>query len=84
MTSANGPTEHAQYIAARHQHQNTLKLRRGLKELALSTEEFASLAGVSYDRMAKMLRGVLIMRLEDIAMAEYLVHRPLRDREHGS
>lgn len=77
-------TTRAQYSASIHQHGQIVRLRRGLKELGISTAEYATKAGSSYDRMAKMLRGVAVMHLEDVAMADLLVHRHLRDRKSGS
>jgi hypothetical protein len=37
------------------------------------TKVYAQMAGIGYDRLVKMLRGEVIMRLEDVAAADRLL-----------
>jgi hypothetical protein len=39
----------------------------------MTTEEYATELGISWSRMGRMLRGRIIMRLEDVASAERLL-----------
>jgi hypothetical protein len=40
---------------------------------ASKTQRYAALTGTSYDRLMKMLRGEIVMRLEDIAIADAIL-----------
>lgn len=73
-------SEASQIDAARLQHTLALKITGRLRERGYSIRTYADLAGVGYDRMAKVLRGEALMRLEDVSDAERLlgaVVRPL-------
>lgn len=59
--------------AARLQHAFAVKITATLRDKGLNIRSYAELAGVSYDRMAKVLRGEALMRLEDVADAERLL-----------
>lgn len=56
--------------AAQFQHNYVLRIRAGLKHEDVTLKEYATIAGTSYDRLVKVLRGAVILRLEDIAMAD--------------
>lgn len=73
-------SEASQIDAARLQHTLALTITGRLRERGYSIRTYADLAGVGYDRMAKVLRGEALMRLEDVSDAERLlgaVVRPL-------
>ena len=59
--------------ASRLQHTLTVRIRRRLREKGYTIHSYADRAGVSYDRMAKVLRGEAVMRLEDLADAELIL-----------
>lgn len=59
--------------AARIQHALALKIVAGIRAKGMSIRDYAAQTGSGYDRMAKMLRGEAIMRLEDVADAERLL-----------
>lgn len=59
--------------AARLQHALALKITRRLQNEGHSIRSYATLAGIGYDRMAKVLRGEAVMRLEDVSDAERLL-----------
>jgi hypothetical protein len=59
--------------AARLQHEFALAITRRLHSKRLSIREYAKSTGGGYDRLAKVLRGEAIMRLEDISDAERLL-----------
>lgn len=65
--------EASQIEAARLQHALALKITGRLRERGYSIRAYADLAGVGYDRMAKVLRGEALMRLEDVSDAERLL-----------
>ena len=72
--------------AARLQHEWSKVIRRRLGEERVSLKVFATRAGTSYDRAAKVFRGETIMRFEDLAAAELLlggVIRPERSSGQG-
>lgn len=66
-------TEEKWIATARLQHALAVKITGTLRDLGYNVRSYAKLAGVSYDRMAKVLRGEALMRLEDIADAERLL-----------
>ncbi|MEY9777205.1 hypothetical protein [Arthrobacter sp. MW3 TE3886] len=59
--------------AARLQHALALKITSRLRDRGYSIRSYAELAGIGYDRMAKVLRGDAVMRLEDVSDAERLL-----------
>lgn len=59
--------------AARLQHEFALVIHRRLEARNESIRQYSARAGIGYDRMAKVLRGEAIMRLEDIADADRLL-----------
>ena len=64
--------------AARLQHMYAVAIRSKARARFKTVRAYADTCGVSYDRMAKVLRGEAIMRLEDIAQAERIlggIHR---------
>lgn len=67
------PAEKARVGAAQMQHVYSLRIRQRIEERSWSAGRYAQLAGTSYDRLMKLLRGEIILRLEDIAMADLLV-----------
>ncbi|MBE4719863.1 hypothetical protein DAD99_17475 [Pseudarthrobacter sp. AB1] len=66
-------TEEKRIATARLQHALAVKIIGTLRDMGHNVRSYAKLAGVSYDRMAKVLRGEALMRLEDIADAERLL-----------
>jgi len=67
--------------AARLQHQWALAIRKSSKDQFGSVKAYATAAQQNYDRLAKVLRGDAIMRLEDIAAAQRLLEIPSFWRE---
>lgn len=65
--------EEKRIATARLQHALAVKITGRLREKGLNIRSYADLAGVSYDRMAKVLRGEALMRLEDVADAQRLL-----------
>lgn len=55
------------------QHEFAIRIRDGIARKGWTVEQYATLAGTSYDRMAKVLRGAAILRLEDIGVADMLL-----------
>lgn len=46
---------------------------RGKSAAVSKTQRYAVLTGTSYDRLVKMLRGEIVMRLEDMAIADAIL-----------
>ena len=65
--------EDRRIAAARLQHALAVEITARLRNKRQSIRVYAELAGVSYDRMAKVLRGEALMRLEDVADAERIL-----------
>lgn len=65
--------EDKRIATARLQHALAVKINGRLREKGLNIRSYAELAAVSYDRMAKVLRGEALMRLEDVADAQRLL-----------
>lgn len=65
--------EQDRLAAAQMQHDYAFEIRRRVREQYKSMNQYAQAFGVSYDRLAKVMRGDAIMRLEDIAQAERLL-----------
>lgn len=61
-------------LASKLQHEYAVRINRRLKELGKSVRQYAGMTGVGYDRMTRVLRGDAVMRLEDVAQAERLLH----------
>lgn len=59
--------------AAKMQHHCAVQIRERMKEKKLTLKAYARATGSSYDRIGKMLRGEVIMRLEDIAIADIVL-----------
>ncbi|MFP7834636.1 hypothetical protein [Marisediminicola sp. LYQ134] len=63
-----------QRAAAELQHRYALRIRARMRAgEGMTGREYAESVGSSYDRTMKILRGQLIMRLEDIAAADLLL-----------
>ena len=63
----------ARIRAGRLQHFYAIRIRKRIIDERTTAKEFASNAGISYDRLMKVLRGEMIMRLEDIAAADLVL-----------
>jgi hypothetical protein len=68
-----GQLEIARLRAAQIQHKYSFEIQAGFRERGYFLQEYAHHAGSSYDRMAKMLRGDVIMRLEDLTIADIVL-----------
>jgi hypothetical protein len=64
--------DRAALLAAQLQHMYAIRIRDGITR-PNTLKKYARDAGTSYDRLGKILRGVVVMRLEDIAIAEILI-----------
>ncbi|MEZ7715529.1 hypothetical protein O3790_07375 [Micrococcus luteus] len=65
--------ERSELDAARRQNGVTLCIRRGLDEQGRTIRWYAEQASCGYDRMTKLLRGAIVMRLQDITDAERIL-----------
>ena len=65
--------EKRRIAAARLQHALAVQITARLREKRQNIRVYAEHAGVSYDRMAKVLRGEALLRLEDVADAERIL-----------
>lgn len=65
--------ETAVVAASKLQHGYAIQIRKRAIERGIGLADYAVRAGMSYDRLTKLLRGEIVMRLEDIAMAELLL-----------
>lgn len=59
--------------AAKIQHFYSLRIRKRMVDKPMSAKQFASESGIRYDRLMKVLRGEMIMRLEDIGAADLVL-----------
>lgn len=75
--------ERSRIEAARLQHRLALKINARLHASGHSIRSYAELAGIGYDRMAKVLRGEALMRLEDVSDAQRLLGGILPVIEHA-
>lgn len=66
-------SEESRIEAARLQHFFAVRMTVKIREEGHTIRSYAVLAGVGYDRMAKVLRGEAVMRLEDVSDAERLL-----------
>jgi hypothetical protein len=69
------PPEASRIEAARLQHVLAVKILARLRETGHTMRSYSELAGTGYDRMAKVLRGEVLVRLEDVSDAERLLGR---------
>ena len=67
------PVESTRIRAAKIQHFYSLRIRKRMADKPMSAKQFASESGIRYDRLMKVLRGEMIMRLEDIAAADLVL-----------
>ncbi|MEV0572779.1 hypothetical protein AB0H79_09725 [Micrococcus luteus] len=65
--------ELAELDAARRQNVITVAIRRALDEQGWTIRWYAQQVGCSYDRMTRLLRGEIVMRLQDITDAERIL-----------
>jgi hypothetical protein len=63
----------ARIRAANIQHFYTIRIRKRITDELMTAKQFAAKSGISYDRLMKVLRGEMIMRLEDIAAADLIL-----------
>ena len=56
--------------AAQLQHQFAVRIRDAIRAEGRNLKGYASSVGCDYDRMSKILRGALPMRLDDVAAAD--------------
>lgn len=59
--------------AAQLQHLYAVRIRARIKKGPGSLKGYAQLSGIKYDRLVKLLRGEVILRLDDIALADILL-----------
>lgn len=69
--------------AAVMQHQYAYRIRGRARRRYGTLSKFASEAHMTYDRLMKILRGEAIMRLEDVAQAEYMLWGILEDLDRS-
>lgn len=55
------------------QHKHAYRIRARVKANELTLTTFASKTGWTYERTTRLLRGEVVMRLDDIAMAELVL-----------
>ena len=63
------PGEETQQRTARMQHLWAVEITRAATARYGTLKKYADAAGISYDRLTRVVRGEEIMRLEDIAKA---------------
>lgn len=59
-----------QFGAAQWQHARAREIREALKADGLTVTEYAKSQGIDYTRLSRILRGDIIMRVEDMVNAE--------------
>ena len=77
-------TELDQLGAARWQHAQARKIRAALVEDKLTAMQYAHQVGIDYARLGRILRGDVIMRVEDIVNAQRNLRLGSRPRVPGS
>jgi hypothetical protein len=90
--TSNDVTELARIRASKLQHSYSVRIRKRMTDMSVSAKQFAAASGTSYERLLKVLRGDVIMRLEDIASAdlvlgevsEFAVQRALQQSRSAS
>lgn len=61
-------------LAAQMQHDWSMRIRKALRAKKVTLKQYAALPeNPGYDRTVKMLRGDVIMRLEDVALAQVVL-----------
>jgi hypothetical protein len=70
-------------LAAQLQHTYAVRINLRLRDMKKSVRDYSHMTGIGYDRLAKVLRGDAIMRLEDIAQAERLLGKILDSCDSG-
>ena len=66
--------EQSELDAARRQNAITFQIRRALEEQGRTIRGYAEQTDYGYDRMTKLLRGEIVMRLQDITDAERILN----------
>ena len=56
--------------AAQYQHAYALRIRSRMESQKVSAKAYADQTNTQYDRLVKILRGQVLMRLEDLAAAD--------------
>jgi hypothetical protein len=56
--------------AAQKQHELALAIRRAIRKDSGTLTRYAAKCRIEYDRLTQVLRGDVLMRLEDLASAE--------------
>lgn len=59
--------------AARLQHQFVLRMRERLSARRMPTKEFSARAGTTAQRLSRIMRGEIPIRLEDLAAADLIL-----------
>jgi transcriptional regulator with XRE-family HTH domain len=67
------PIESVQTHAARLQHQFVLRIRERLVVKQMSSKAFATAAGMTTQRLNRLMRGEILIRLEDLAAADLIL-----------
>ncbi len=76
-------TDADRILASKLQHEYAVRINRRLKEMGKSVREYAAMTGIGYDRITRVLRGDAVMRLEDVAQAERLLHGITTEKSTG-
>lgn len=63
-------TELDNLASAQIQHSVAVKVRRAILRAGLTIEDAAAENNIDYGRLGRLLRGDIIMRLEDVAWAD--------------
>ena len=71
--TSNSPIEKIRINAAKLQHHYCVRIRERMTNELMTAKQFAEASNISYDRLLKVLRGDIIMRLEDIAAADLIL-----------
>jgi predicted transcriptional regulator len=71
--TSNSPMEQTRINAANLQHLYCVRIRERMTKKLMTAKQFAEASNISYDRLLKVLRGDIIMRLEDIAAADLIL-----------
>lgn len=76
--SATSNAQQSRLDTARLQSLFAARIRARLHDRRLTIKQYADMVDIGYDRMAKVLRGETLMRLEDIADAERVLGGVIR------
>ncbi len=63
------PGEEPLLVAAQQQHRVSMLIAEQISQQYGSVQRYAQAIGIDYQRFTKMLRGVALMRLEDVTTA---------------